>query len=114
MIRNYSELTEALISAMKSKAHCCFIRTQEIYINFIFNPGYSILDDLPLFHNRGTDHLLLVPAGVHEIKADFELQIFASALRSTLPLAGERIIHAANGVVHVCSCVCTCISVKSR
>lgn len=76
--------------------------------------GYSILDDLRLFHTRGADHLFLVPAGVYEVKTDFELRISESAFQSPLPIAGERVIHVANGAVHVGSCVRARVSTKSR
>lgn len=76
--------------------------------------GHSILDDLRFFHTRGADHQLLVPAGVHEIKADLELRISASALRPALPIASERFIYVTNGAVHVGGCVRARVSAKSR
>lgn len=75
--------------------------------------GNSILDDLSLLHIRGTDHLLFISPGVHEIKADFDLRVSTSTLRSELPAAGKRIVHVSNGVIHFGGCVRTCTSIKS-
>jgi len=76
--------------------------------------GYSILDDLPLFHTRSTDYFSSVPASVHEIKADIELRIPEFAFRLALSIAHEHVVYVTNGIVHVGSCVRTCISIKSR
>lgn len=76
--------------------------------------GHAVLDDLPLLRARGTDHLLLVPASIHEIKVDLVLRVPASALRSTLPATGERVVHAANDIVHIGRRVRTRLSVEPR
>lgn len=69
---------------------------------------------MPLFHTRGTDHLISVSTGIHEIKIDLELRISAFAIQSTLSITRKWIVHVTNGIVHIGSRIRSCTSLKSR